>query len=112
MTTARPIGLGLATGAILVLLAGAALGAVRLTIPRASERATEFARHTCANDRHCVASGVRNCRRHSRRIVFCRTYLRRDTNVQGSYRCTRLIRLALDPKTHRVPVTGVGRWSC
>jgi hypothetical protein len=111
MSFARLTRLGLATCATLALLACPAAATV-LTIPRASERATDFAKRTCANDRHCVDSGAGNCRRHSPHIVFCRTYLRRDTKVQGSYRCSRLVRLALDPKTHRVPVTGVGRWSC
>jgi hypothetical protein len=111
MSASRPLRLGLATCATLALLAGPALGAV-LAVPRASERAADFAKRTCANDRHCIESGVSNCRRHTPHIVFCRTYLRRDTRIQGSYKCSRLVRLALDPKTHRVPVTGVSRWAC
>jgi hypothetical protein len=108
----RPIGLCLATAAILAVLACSAFGAVRLTIPVATKRATDFAARTCASDHRCIGSGVTNCRRQSPHIVFCRTYLKRNTRVQGGYECTRLIRLAIDPKTHRVPVTGVGRWDC
>lgn len=101
-----------ATLVILALAPPLASAAVKLTIPAAREKSATFAEHTCAHDKSCVGHGVLNCRRHSLHVAFCRIYLRRDTEVQGSYRCSRLIRLAIDPRTHRVPVTGLGRWNC
>lgn len=98
--------------ALFAIAAPLASAAVKLTIPAAREKSATFAKHTCAHDDSCVGNGVLNCRRHSLHIVFCRIYLRRDTKVQGGYRCDRLIRLGIDPKTHRVPVTGLGRWHC
>ena len=104
----RPIGLVLATGAILAVLACSAFGAVRLTIPVATQRgptsppAPAQATTAASAGRHQLPATEPD-------IVFCRTYLKRNTRVQGGYECTRLIRLAIDPKTHRVPVTGVGR---
>jgi hypothetical protein len=102
----------LAACAALALAAAPAGAAVRLTIPTAERRAAEFAARTCANDKHCSRSGVSSCRRQSPHIVFCRIHLGRKTGAQGRYECSRLIRLAIEPKTHRVPVTGVGRWQC
>jgi len=99
----------LALLAFVVPVAGAA---VELTIPAAREKASRFAERTCAQDRSCVRHGVLNCRRETDHIVFCRISLRRHTQAQGRYSCNRLIRLAIDPKTRRVPVTGLGRWHC
>jgi hypothetical protein len=105
--------LGAALAAYLVLTApplGAA--SLRLTIERAGDRASEFAGRTCKRDKHCVRSGVVNCRRESRNVVFCRVFDERRTTIQGRYRCTRLARLTLDPRSRRVPVTGLGDWQC
>jgi hypothetical protein len=55
---------------------------------------------------------VLNCRRDAPRVAFCRIFLQRHTKAQGRYTCNRLIRLSMDPKTHRIPVTGLGRWHC
>ena len=103
---------GLCVCAALAALAAPAAAAVRLDVPTAERRAAEFAERTCANDKSCAGSGVSNCRRQSPHIVLCRIYLRRHTRAQGRYECSRLARFAIDPKTRRVPVTGVGRWHC
>jgi hypothetical protein len=112
VTRARLLRTCLATCVALTVLAGSAWSAVRLTIPVAEGKALVFAEHTCANDEHCGKAGVSDCNRQSPHIVLCRIFLRRKTPVQGKYECTRLIRLAIEPKSHRVPVTGVGRWHC
>lgn len=78
----------------------------------ARERAAEFAHSTCERDGRCIDSGVRGCRRHRARVVLCRIFDRRQTEAQGSYICTRLVRLSLRPRSHRIPVTGVSEWSC
>ena len=78
----------------------------------AAQKSGLFAKRTCAHDSSCVRHGVSNCRRQSRRVVLCRIFDERDTSVQGKYRCTRLIRVSLDPATQRTPVTGLGRWNC
>ena len=44
--------------------------------------------------------------------MLCRIFDHRKTDEQGNFVCTRLIRLALDPRTRRVPVTGVSDWDC
>ena len=83
-----------------------------LTVPQASERAERFAERTCTRDPHCVRHGVMNCRRQARRVVLCRIFDERKTRAQGKYRCHRLIRMSLDSRTRRKPVTGIGRWHC
>jgi hypothetical protein len=90
-------------------LAGAA---DRLPIARARERAMEFAKGTCAHDKSCGRSGVVACRRQADHIVLCRIFDHRRTEQQGSFVCTRLVRLALKLPSHRVPVTGVSAWDC
>lgn len=104
-----------------LLIAGAAVFAsaalpaeagVKLTVPVARDRADAFAENTCAHDKSCAGSGVRNCRRQSDRVVLCRIYDHRKTEEQGKFVCTRLIRLSLKLPGHRVPVTGVSNWSC
>lgn len=81
-------------------------------MPVAAERAARFAGSTCEHDPHCVGDGVANCRRQAPRVVLCRIFVERKTQVQGNYRCHRLVRMALDPATRRKPVTGLGRWHC
>ena len=112
MTLARSLRLCLAVCAALAVFATPASSAVRLAVPDAEHKAEVFAEHTCANDKHCIRSGVSNCSRQTPHIVFCRIFLRRKTPAQGHYECSRLARLAIDPKTHRVPITGLGRWQC
>jgi hypothetical protein len=85
---------------------------VKLSIDAAAERSARFAERTCDRDRHCIRHGVLNCKRQSRRVVLCRVFDERKTHVQGRYECSRLIRVALDPASGRVPVTGLGRWQC
>ena len=102
----------LAALVVLVLGTGTAVAVQKLTIPRAKDRAGDFAAKTCDRDANCVKSSVLNCRRKGRNVVFCRISNRRHTEAQGRYVCNRLIRLARDPKTNRVPVTGLGRWHC
>jgi hypothetical protein len=102
----------LAILAAAALLAGPAGAALRLTIPAAEQRSENFAKSTCDRDRHCIRYGVMNCRREGLRVVFCRIFDERHTEIQGRYRCHRLIRLGLNPKTRRIPVTGLGDWHC
>lgn len=89
-----------------------AAAADQLTIPRARDRAAAYADQTCSHDASCARSGVQTCRRQSGRIVICRIFDHRKTDIQGSFLCTRLVRLALDLRTNRVPVTGVSSWEC
>jgi len=97
----------------LLCVAGyAAAGEIKLTIPRASERAAVFAESTCERDRSCVRSGVLNCNRKGMLVVHCRIFDERHTDAQGNYRCNREIRMVMDPKTRRAPVNGLGRWHC
>jgi hypothetical protein len=85
-----------------------------LTLPvgAAAERSADFAKRICARDEHCVRHGVMNCRRQSARVVLCRIFDERDTQIQGRYRCNRQVRVSLDPKTRRRPITGLGGWHC
>ena len=87
-------------------------GAAKLPIHAAREKALTFAENICAHDKSCANAGVKNCRRLSDRIVLCRIFDHRKTDKQGNFVCTRLVRLALKPGSHRVSVTGVGDWSC
>jgi hypothetical protein len=99
--------------AFLYLLAGPASAANdKLTIPRATAKAEDFAERTCSHDGSCVDSGVLNCNRKGKRVVHCRIFDDRHTDVQGKYRCHREIRMVMDPDTHRVPVNGLGHWHC
>jgi hypothetical protein len=99
--------------ALLCLAAGPAAAAqVKLTIPRATEKAGVFAESTCKQDESCVRSGVLNCDRKGRLVVHCRIFDERHTDAQGRYRCNREIRMVMDPDTSRVPVNGLGRWHC
>jgi hypothetical protein len=86
--------------------------ATTLSIPAAREKAAQFAESTCAQDQSCIRNGVLNCRRDTPHVAFCRIFLQRHTKAQGRYTCNRLIRLSMDPKTHRIPVTGLGHWHC
>jgi hypothetical protein len=105
--------IALAGLAALALIAVPAAGsAERLSIAKAHERAETFAATTCEHDKSCASSGVQACRRHSDRIVLCRIYDHRKTEEQGNFLCTRLVRLALQPSTGRIPVTGIGSWEC
>ena len=88
------------------------LAGPKLPIGTAAERSARFAERICKRDRNCVRHGVLNCRRQSRRVVICRIFDERDTRAQGRYECSRLIRVALDPASGRVPITGLGRWHC
>jgi hypothetical protein len=102
----------LAAVAFLTFGAAAALAGSRLEVSRARDRAVAFADSTCGHDKSCVDSGVLNCRRGGRNIVFCRIYDHRKTEVQGAFVCNRLVRLAQKPPSRRVRVTGLGRWHC
>ncbi|MDX6603921.1 MAG: hypothetical protein QOF23_430 [Solirubrobacterales bacterium] len=112
MRAARRLGLGIASLAALSVLALPAVAADDLSISAAAGKSAVFAEHTCAHDKLCVDHGVSNCYRQDPRVVFCRIVIQRHTEAQGKYRCSRLIRLGFIPKTHRVPVTGLGRWHC
>jgi hypothetical protein len=112
MRPARLLRASIAMGVVLALLACSAAVAGKLTISVAKERSVAFAKRTCAHDKSCVESGVLNCRRQSSHIVLCRIFDRRKTEAQGGFVCSRLIRLALNPRSHRVPVTGLSRWNC
>ena len=98
--------------ALLSTTTAPAAAALRLSIPDAEEKSRTFAKNTCESDERCIRYGVANCRRQRPRVVLCRIYDERHTKLQGRYRCHRLIRLGLDPRTHRIPVTGLGRWHC
>jgi hypothetical protein len=98
--------------AMFLLVALPAEGADKLPIPAAREKALTFAENICAHDKSCANAGVQSCRRLSDRIVLCRIFDHRKTEKQGNFVCTRLVRLALKPGSHRVSVTGVGDWSC
>jgi hypothetical protein len=111
MSGARPLVAAILLAATLALAAGA-VAATRLTIPVARERSVAFAEHTCAQDGNCVSSGVLNCNRQGAVTVLCRIFNVRETRVQGTYRCNRLIRISFDPPSGRKPLTGLGRWHC
>lgn len=99
--------------AALALIAVPALASgERLSIAKARERAHVYASSTCSHDESCASSGVQSCRRHSNRIVLCRIFDHRKTEDQGNFLCTRVVRLTLEPRTGKVPVTGVGSWDC
>ena len=100
-----------AAAALLLLGAVPASAGEKLTIPAARERAAGFAANTCAHDSSCHQAGVQNCRRQSDRVVLCRIFDHRKTEEQGNFVCTRLIRLGMKPDG-RIPVTGVGNWTC
>lgn len=107
----RRLGALLTAAGLLLLTAAPASAGEKLSIPAARERAAVFAENTCAHDKSCHDAGVQNCRRQSDRVVLCRIFDHRKTEEQGNFVCTRLIRLALKP-SGRIPVTGVGDWSC
>jgi hypothetical protein len=102
----------LAVAAATLLIAEPALASLSLPIPVARERAARFAKRTCKHDESCADSGVLGCRRRGDRVVLCRIFDRRETDLQGNFVCARLVRLSLDPRTRRVPVTGVSNWHC
>lgn len=112
MKLKRLVSLVLAICATAGILALPATAAVKLPVSLAAEKAFIYAKHTCAHDSNCVKYGVKNCRRSSLHVVFCRIADERDTEVQGRYECNRLVRVALDPVTFRVVVTGQGPWHC
>lgn len=98
-----------------LLLAAAAMpaaAAVKLPVQTAANKSFVFAKHTCSHDFNCVRFGVRNCRRISLHVVFCRIYLDRNTQAQGNYTCQKLVRVVVDPITYRVVVTGDGPYHC
>jgi hypothetical protein len=39
-------------------------------------------------------------------------YVERSTAAQGQYNCQKLVRVALDPITYKILVTGTSDWSC
>jgi hypothetical protein len=112
MRAKRLLGLFLATCAVVGVLALPAMAAVKLPIKTAADKSFIFAKHTCAHDHNCVKYGVTNCRRISLHVVFCRIFDERSTPAQGRYPCQKLVRVALDPITYRVLVTGQGAWQC
>lgn len=107
----RAIWPAVAACALFAAAAPSANGA-ELTVPAASEKAATFAGNTCDRDKSCILDGVLNCRSHTPHVAFCRIFLKRRTDVQGVYACSRLIRLSIDHRTHRVRVSGLGRWHC
>lgn len=112
MPASRNFGIALALCAVLGALAAPAMGELTLTVGDAAERSADFAERICARDAHCVRHGVMNCRRQSARVVLCRIFDERDTQIQGRYLCNRQVRVSLDPKTRRRPITGLGGWHC
>ncbi len=102
----------LAVLALTWVLAIPAFAAVKLPIRTAASKAFIFAKHTCAHDHNCVRYGVTNCKRQSLHVVLCRIYDERSTEAQGDYHCTRLVRVALDPVTYRIVITGQANWQC
>jgi hypothetical protein len=102
----------LATFALLAAVAMPAVAAVELPAKTAADKAFIYAKHTCAHDVHCVKYGITNCRRISLHVVFCRMYVERSTAAQGQYNCQKLVRVALDPITYKILVTGTSDWSC
>ena len=95
----RPIAAVLGVFALLLLLAGPA------SVSGLVFAASRFQTPT-------VRSGVMNCDRKGDLVVHCRIFDERHTDAQGNYRCNREIRMVMNPDNHRVPVTGLGRWSC
>jgi len=108
----RALRIALATAALFACLALPAQAGERLSISAARERAENYAETTCKHDSSCAKAGVKNCRRHSARVVLCRIFDHRKTEEQGNFVCTRLVRFSLMPKTGKIPVTGVSDWSC
>ena len=108
----RGLRIALATAALFAALALPAQAGEKLTIPAARERAENYAETTCKHDSSCAEAGVKNCRRHSARVVLCRIFDHRKTEEQGNFLCTRWVRFSLQPKTGKIPVTGVSDWSC
>jgi len=94
------------------VLAVPAVAAVKLPVQTAADKAFIFAKHTCAHDQDCVRYGVTNCNRQSLHVVLCRIFDERSTETQGKYHCTRLVRVALDPVSYRIVVTGQADWQC
>ena len=93
-------------------LAIPAVAAVKLPVSTAADKAFLFAKRTCGHDRNCVRYGVTNCHRQSLHVVICRIFDERSTEAQGSYQCTRLVRVSLDPTTYRIVITGQSDWQC
>jgi hypothetical protein len=89
-----------------------AVAAVKLPVQLAAEKSFIFAKHTCAHDGNCIKYGVTNCTRESLHVVLCRIFDERSTAAHGLYGCTRLVRVALDPISFRVVVTGQAPWQC
>jgi hypothetical protein len=108
----RLLGLLLASTALLSFAVPPASAGEKLSIRTARQRASAFAERTCSHDANCARSGVQNCRRESGHVVLCRIFDHRKTDIQGTFVCTRLVRLALKLPSRKVPVTGVGDWSC
>jgi hypothetical protein len=106
------VGTALAMLALTWAMAIPATAAVQLPVDTAADKAFTFAKRTCAHDRNCVRYGVTNCRRQSMHVVLCRIFDERSTEAQGKYHCTRLVRVALDPVTYRIVVTGQAPWQC
>jgi hypothetical protein len=89
-----------------------AAAAVKLPVSVAGDKAFIYAKHTCAHDLSCVKYGITNCRRISLHVVFCRMYVERSTAAQGRYDCQKYVRVALDPITYKILVTGTSPWAC
>lgn len=106
------VSVALAVLALTWALAIPAVAAVKLPVQTAANKAFIFAKHTCAHDQNCVRYGVTNCNRQSLHVVLCRIFDERSTEAQGRYHCTRLVRVALDPVTYRIVITGQGDWQC
>jgi hypothetical protein len=102
----------LASFVLLATVAMPAVAAVKLPAKLAGVKAFVYAKHTCAHDVHCVKYGITNCNRQSLHVVFCRMYVERSTAAQGRYACQKLVRVALDPISYKILVTGTSEWNC
>lgn len=102
----------LASLVLLAMVAMPAVAAVKLPAQTAAAKAFIYAKHTCSHDVHCVKYGITNCNRQGLHVVLCRMYVERSTAAQGRYACQKLVRVALDPITYRILVTGNSAWSC
>jgi hypothetical protein len=102
----------LASFVLLATVAMPAVAAVKLPAKLAGTKAFIYAKHTCAHDLHCVKYGITNCNRQTLHVVLCRMYVERSTAAQGRYACQKLVRVALDPISYRIVVTGTSPWNC
>jgi hypothetical protein len=102
----------LASFVLLATVAMTAAAAVKLSVATDANKAFVYAKHTCAQDVHCVKYGTTNCRRIGLHVVFCRMYVERTTKGEGRHACRKNVRVILDPITHKILVNGNPHWDC